>query len=103
MLPFESQRDKVLNKVKYECAKYLETENCFHTKSFVDVACALAVYIFHDCPNVWNSSYEHEKTIVEWTVWIMMHSDVEELQDLVHDYKKGLIPDAFSLMKEYIA
>jgi len=67
---------------------------------FVELALALTVYDHHEAPSNWSKLRDQEKTIYDWCAFVI-EEDHEDIGYVLRAYRKGLIPDCFSMMMDF--
>ena len=86
-----------VNRVKAYCQEKHQNEY------FETLALALSKYDYHGATSNWDPKFTHEKTIYDWTEYCLNNKEEyeDDIESIIIDYKKGLIPDAFDLMEDY--
>lgn len=71
------------------------------TERFRDLALALFRYDYHEAPSNWSEEYKHENTVFEWAKHVLEEEDEEDINEVLDEYERGLIPDCYNFMENY--
>jgi len=70
---------------------------------FKQVALAMALYDSNHAPSNWSIEYDHEKTIIDWTEYVVENyeSYSKIIKVILRDYDKDIVPDCYKLLIDY--
>lgn len=86
----------------YEEAEQRVLSVCANSSQrFKDMALALFRYDYNGAPSNWREEYKHESIIYGWTKYVLKEEDEDDIDEILEQYNRGLIPYCYKFLENY--